>query len=109
MEELIEKIKQALRNLVTLEIITAVGGIKKDGEKAVPDIDFQTDKAMLTRINLLQGDITTVVNESFATGPYAALRDYHEAKVKEGYAIIEKNIAALERLARLAKSELLGS
>ncbi len=106
MPQLIEKIKNALDNLVTLEIITTVGGIKKEGDKFAPDIDLATAKVMLTRIDLLQGDITTTINEAFVSGPLAPLRDFHEAKVKEGYGIVQKNIEALERLARLAKSEL---
>ena len=106
MEDLLDKIKNSLNNLVTLEIVTAVGGIKKEGEKVAPNLDYQNAQMILTKIDLLQGDITTVVNEAFVTGPYSALRDYHEAKVKEGYEIVQKNIATLEQLAKLAKSEL---
>jgi hypothetical protein len=106
MADLLERIKSALDNIVTLEIVTAVGGIKKEGEKVAPNLDYQNAQVMLTKINLLQGDITTVVNEAFVSGPYQALREYHEAKAKEGYEIVQKNITTLEQLAKLAKSEL---
>ncbi len=106
MPELKDRIKDALNNLVTLEIITTVGGIKKEDNKFVPDFDFATAKVMLTRINLLQGDITTTINEAFVSGPLAPLRDFHEAKVKEGYGIVQKNLEALKSLAELAGSDI---
>lgn len=103
--ELADKIKNAIQNLVTLEIITSVGDvILKEGENR-PDIDYSKGpKVIMTRINLLQGDITTVFHEEYVTGKYQVLRDFHTAREKEGYEMVKANIAALEKLWDFAKS-----
>lgn len=62
---------ESLENLVTLEIVTAVGHIRAatedkaaDTEQSFPDIDYNKNpKMILTKINLLQGDIKTVYHE----------------------------------------------
>lgn len=107
-KELKDKIRESIKNLVTLEIITAVGDIRHSAEDSeedsahLPDIDYDLDpKIILTKIDLLQGDIKTVYNEEFVTGKYQALREFHAEREKQGYEIIEKNIAVLERLMSL--------
>ncbi|MDM8552209.1 hypothetical protein QUF72_19140 [Desulfobacterales bacterium HSG2] len=119
------RIMESLENLVTLEIMTAVGYIQagpakapaskngkaahRDGraayrERSFPDIDYGKDpKMILTKINLLQGDIKTVYNEEFVTGEYKSLREFHAAREKEAHNIVMQNIAALERLLRLSR------
>ena len=101
---LMADIKNSLEHLVTLEIITAVGAIKFGGDKG-PDIDYdKAPKMILTKIDLLQGDIKTVFDEEFVTGQYQAWRDFHSAREKEGHQLIQNNIAALERLCGVLKS-----
>lgn len=101
---LMADIKQSLEHLVTLEIVTAVGAIKCDDDHDL-DIDYDKDpKMILTKIDLLQGDIKTVYDEAFVTGPYQALRDLHAAREKEGHQLIQNNIVALERLFQFVKS-----
>lgn len=104
-DELIERIKDALNNLVTLEITTAVGDVALTEGKKAPSIDYSKNpKVIMTKINLLQGDITTVFHEEYVTGQYQSLRDFHAAREKEGYDMIKANIAALEKLLELAAS-----
>lgn len=101
-----ENIKKAINELVTLRIVTAVGEITKD-EKGVPVIDYsQNPRIILTSINLIQGDITTVFHEEFVTGKYQSLQVFHAAREKEGYELIKKNIEVLEKLYEVAKSVL---
>jgi len=103
--ELMEKIKNAVNQLVTLEIITLVGDIALKEGKTSPGIDYSKNpKAILTQINLLQADITTVYHEDFVTGPYQSLREFHAAREKEGYAMVKANIEALKSLLELLKS-----
>ena len=99
-----EKIMESIENLVTLEIMTAVGhvaspaGGSEEG-RSLPDLDYDRNpKMILTKINLLQGDIKTVYHEAFVTGEYQELRAFHSAREKEGYNIVLQNIAVLERL-----------
>jgi hypothetical protein len=71
LNELIDSIKEAMANLVTLEIVTAVGNVKfqpksAEEEKIVATIDYSKEsKAILTKIDLLQGDVQTVFHEEF--------------------------------------------
>lgn len=109
-EDLKRRIRDSLNNLVTLEIITAVGHVrlKPDAESTgendrdYPDIDYERDpKMILTKIDLLQGDIKTVYNEEFVTGNYKDLREFHAEREKEGHRIIMQNISVLEKLLKL--------
>jgi len=113
---LVQKIENALDNLVTLEILTAVGqvqfkpksGSPENAGRNFPDLDYeQNPKVILTKINLLQGDIKTVFNEEFVTGNFQSLRDFHANREKEGYEIVKKNLAALKELYQWVK-DLLG-
>lgn len=105
--EVIERIKNAVNNLVTLEIVTAVGDVALKDGKVSPVIDYSKNPhVMLTRVNLLQGDITTVFHEEFVTGKYQGLRDFHTAREKEGYEMVKANIAALEKLWDFAQKSL---
>jgi hypothetical protein len=110
LDELITKIKKALENLVTLEIVTIVGDVKfqpksdTEKDKIIATIDYSTEpKAILTKIDLLQGDIQTVFHEDFVTGNYTELREFHAAREAQGHDIVEQNLAALEKLFQLAK------
>jgi hypothetical protein len=109
-KDLKTQIKESIKNLVTLEIITAVGHVRfepgaENNRPAFPDLDYERDpKVILTKIDLLQGDIKTVYNEEFVTGNYQGLKEFHAAREKEGYEIIQKNIAALERLLNLVNA-----
>lgn len=109
-QELMDEIKSKISDLVTLEIITAVGEVKfaadpDDSTKVSAVIDTQTPaKAILTKINLLDGDIRTVLDPAFVTGDYKDLQAFHAEREKEGHAIVKANLAALKALFDLAKS-----
>jgi len=112
MKELKNRIREAIENLATLEIMTAVGQVDaggggEGGAFRSPNLDYDADpKVILTKIDLLQGDIKTVFNEEFVTGNYQALRDFHARREQEGYEIVQKNIAAIERLLNLVNANL---
>jgi len=71
-----------MTNLVTLEIVTAVGNVKfqpksAEEEKIVATIDYSKEpKAILTKIDLLQGDVQTVFHEEFVTVGRNNFRNY---------------------------------
>ena len=107
---LITKIKNAMENLITLEIVTAVGDVrfqpKSDAEKdkIIAAIDYTTEpKAILTKIDLVQGDIKTVFHEDFVTGNYTELKEFHATREAQGHDIVKQNQAALDALFQLAK------
>lgn len=76
MDELIQKVEDKLGNLITLEIVTAVGPVTYKPGKTREDagsleIDWQQKKeVLLSRINLLEGDIVTVLPSFFLDGKY---------------------------------------
>ena len=102
MSDLIKTIKDSLENLVTLEIVTAVGrpAVDDDGK---PQVDYAKDLVMFSRINLIDGDITNILDSSFVNGEHQDLRTFHEDQVNEGQQIIRDNLAALKELYELAK------
>jgi glutamate 5-kinase len=98
---LIDSIKQKLSNLTTLEIITAVGAPQLDERGHLKVTHGADSKLMFTQIRLLQGDVVTNVDESFVTGEYAELREFHQARVADGLQTVKDNIAALKQLYQL--------
>ena len=107
-KKLVDRIKEALENLVTLEIVTVVGTDYfkiegRDKKTLIPDIDpSKTPKAIMTKIKLLQGDIQTFIHEDFIAGPFAELKQFHAEREKQGHEMIKSNIAALGALFDLA-------
>lgn len=98
MSTLAERIKQSLANLVTLEIVTAVGPPRPDGSGP----DYAQDKVMSSKINLLEGDITNVIDPAFVTGELESLRAFHEGQVDKGEEIVHNNLKALRELYEMA-------
>jgi hypothetical protein len=103
LDDFLEDIKKAVVNAKTLEITTAVGPITWDAAKQeyVPVADG-TIKAMKTKIDLFEGDVTTQMDAEFATGGLQGLRDYHMKAQSEGRDMVKKNVEALESLFSLA-------
>lgn len=97
------RILDSMEKLTTLEIVTAVGAtpLDKDGN---PLIGLGGDaQVMVSRIRLLDGDITTKMDEAFVTGVHAPLRDFHEEQVRRGMQMVKDNISALGDLYRLLR------
>lgn len=96
-----ESIKQKLKNLTTLEIVTAVGPPKVTADGRL-EPDYKSSNAVLfTQVRLLQGDVVTNIDETFVTGEYQGLRDFHQARVADGLKTVKDNIAALKELYQL--------
>ena len=105
-KDLLEKLEGALNNAVTLEIVTAVGRVKR-GAPATPeegslDLDWENNPVVaLTKINLLAGDIKTVYPEEFVTGPFVDLKSFHAEREKQGHQILQGNLEAIRQLIKL--------
>ncbi len=103
LKDLITKLEGALNELINLKIVTAVGAITGTGKEL--DIDWtQNPKVMLTKIDMIQGDITTVIDPIFVTGEYKELRQFHAEREKQGLTTVRDNIKAIEELYNLAKN-----
>lgn len=106
MSDLTKRITDALSQLLTLEIVTAVGAVepKKPDDTNWPDlVDVANPQMIVTKINMLGGDIRTIFGEPFITGDYKSLVDYHAAREKEAFNIVQSNLAALKSLLQFAR------
>ena len=101
---LYEKIENAVSDLTTLKVVTAVGdvdvsqtAVDENGEKKVVRGEtYQNAKAILSTIDLIDGDISTVMDEAFVNDAgYAGIRDDHLNRVQDAQAIVDKNIKTL--------------
>lgn len=101
------KIMNSIENLVSLEIITAVGQVNVKSDDTV-DKKLNVDcgpntKAIFTKIDMLQGDISTVYDEEFVSGDYQALKQFHALREKEGHEIVRQNIENLKSLLKMIR------
>ena len=103
-QDLIKTISDKLEELTTLEIITAVVAASS-GSKGLEKAEILQDSSdvMCSIINLIEGDITTRIPESFiGDGKYQELRAFHLEREAQGHQIIQDNIKALEALLQFA-------
>ncbi len=101
---LIQDAKNSVNNLKTLEIRTVIGKFKYDAKEKKVDFKEGEVKQILTQIDLLEGDITTLMSDDFLEAPYNQIRDFHAEREKRGQEIIEGNIKALKELINLFQS-----
>ena len=101
---LYDKIENAVSDLTTLKVITAVGNVDvsqtavdQNGEKRVVRAEtYQNAKAILSTIDLIDGDISTVMDEAFVNDAgFVGLRDDHLLRVQDAQAIVDKNLKTL--------------
>lgn len=108
LENLLNEIKEAVADFRELRIVTVVGTTQGNSVKKL-DFKFTGDtKTILTRIDLLDGDTSTIIDEAFITGEFEALREFHARREENAYTIVRTNIAALRELFNLAASLLEG-
>ena len=106
---LLSKIKDSLDNLVTLEIVTAVGSVTQDADSGAPSLDYKNSSEIyMTKVDLLQGDLTTVVPDKSAFTEDNGMMNYHKERVQEAHTIVKDNIKALEQLVALVSSKAMG-
>jgi hypothetical protein len=99
----IDKLKASAEKLITLNITTAVGNAEHDPAAAGSFTVGKDAKIMNSSIDLLQGDITTIIPEAFMEAPYSAIREYHQAREEAGQQIIKENIACIKELLLLVE------
>lgn len=107
--ELYAKIEAAVSDLTTLKVVTAVGDVNISQEVVAVGEDktesrsesYQNAKAILSTIDLIDGDIMTVMDDVFATDEnYASIREDHLERIKDAQDIVDKNINTLKNLVR---------
>ena len=101
-KNLTEIIKDKIDNLKTLEIRTIIGNFKWNEGKKKIDYKEEKVKVIMTQIDLLEGDITTIFSEDFLKEPYDKILNFHAEREKRGQEIIENNLKAVRELFDLA-------
>jgi len=100
---LLEKINHIVTELTRLDVVTVVGAVALTVDSdsnikfALPN--DTAARAIITRVNLVSGDIQNVIHPDFVAGDLASMRDFHSAQVTQGHEVIVNNIKALRELA----------
>lgn len=107
-----DKTLAALENISELKIRTLVGEFEFEPLDGSSKYEIQFKKGgniegMISRINLVLGDIDTEISPKFAT-EYEQLREFHLAKENQAHEIIKKNMEVLKEIAK-AIAELIKS
>ena len=99
-DSFMDTIIKKMKDLRSLQIQTIVGDFKIDPNtnKIIPD---EKAKKIITRIDLLDGDVTTAFSEEFLKAPLNKVREFHAEREKEGHLIIDNNIKAVSSLIKL--------
>jgi hypothetical protein len=107
-DDVLAKLERSLENMVTLEIVTAVGTVQpstRDQQGARNELSMDpAAKLLRTRVDLLQGDITTEMDPAFVTGDYREFRAFHAEREKQALEIVKSNIEAVRALLSLIQS-----
>lgn len=99
----IDKLKASAENLVTLKITTAIGNAEPDPKAPNNYVAAKDAKVMHSSIDLLQGDITTIIPEDFMQPSLSAIRQYHQTREEAGQQIIKENISCIKELVLLVE------
>ncbi|MDQ3186837.1 MAG: hypothetical protein M3Q16_10375 [Pseudomonadota bacterium] len=108
-DELYDKIENAVKNLTTLKVVTAVGDVtisqssvtEGDTTRETRSENYQNAKAILSTIDLIDGDIMPVMDEVFAKDTvYASIRDDHMERIKSAQEIVNQNVQTLLALVK---------
>ena len=102
-KDVLERLMNTAENVATLNITTVVGdaiSVKGKDGYYLPD---KNGKTMHSSIDLLQGDITSIIPDEFLSPPLNTIRQYHQAREDTGRQIIKENIECLMKLVELVK------
>lgn len=103
-----QKVNDKIHDMTHLRIRTIVGDVTKRSASA-RDLDPTPESPMaVSCIDLVDGDITTVIPPRFLEEDYAAVYQLHRDREQQGVEIIHRNIETIKALLVLAKDYLPG-
>src|SRR5215475_287786 len=99
-----QALSDTIQRAVNLRIITVVGDAQVKGslealEVTAPGLTSGTS-AMVTDINLVGGDVTTMISEKLLGADQAELRATHQAAVTQAQQIVQRNAEILVSIAK---------
>ncbi len=96
-KEVLQRIENSIQDLTELKIQTLMGNMEIDSEGNVNLKNEQSVDGIVSKINLVDGDITTQMTETFYKA-YPELVQFHQSREAQGNEIIEGNIMALKTI-----------
>jgi hypothetical protein len=109
-KDILSTLEDALKDLVTLEIVTAVGAVQptpspKPGEsRAAPALDPGA-KVMRTRIDLVRSGVTTEIDPAFVSGEYQSLRQFHADREKLASDMVKGHVETIKSIIQLIQGQ----
>ncbi len=97
---LLQKILSKAEDLATLEILTTVAPIRKTNGQYEADLSGNPP-SILTKIELIEGDIVTAFHKDSLTADLQELRKLHKEREEQGMTIVNERIAAVKELIQL--------
>jgi hypothetical protein len=110
-KDILVMIENAIEELVTLEIVTAVGPVQpappadQGGKLAKPALDPGA-KVIRTRIDILRSGVTTEIDPAFATGDYQGLRQFHAEREKVASDMMKSHVETVKSLIELVEQRI---
>jgi hypothetical protein len=99
---------ELVTSAVNLRIVTMVGDATVTGSAEGPRITMpEGAPSAVTIINLIDGDITSCTSPSMVSGELREIRAVHEAAVRQGQEIVERNVRLLRELIAAGVNEML--
>jgi len=101
-EDLQKKFLKAANEVVNLRITTTVGDVAmvKDAEGAQFQPKVSNSASLYTVVNILQGDMETIIDQSLLSEKFDAIRELHKDREEQAHLIIQKNMETLTELAK---------
>lgn len=102
-QSFLAKLMQAAENLVHLQIVTLVGDVELSGDVDHPQIKFPDnasgpDQVIVTNINLVESDITTVIPPKYENDIDGPIMKYHADQVAQANESMDKKLKLIQSL-----------
>lgn len=101
--EILKKIEDKIEDITVLNIKTVMSPLEIDNEGQVKLPAGENVDGMVSKIDLIDGDISTVIAPSFYE-KYPELVQFHQTKETKGSEIIEANMNALKSIVGIISS-----
>lgn len=102
LDEILQKIENGIQDMTQLKIQTVMGRLEIDDNGQIDFIPGQEIQGIISKIDLIDGDITTQITEKFYE-KYPELVQFHQSREAKGHEIIEGNILALGTIVNTMK------
>jgi hypothetical protein len=101
-EDLQKKFLKAANEVVNLRITTTVGDVAmvKSEEGAEYQPKISNSASLYTVVNILQGDMETIIDQSLLSDKFDVIRELHKDREAHAHSIIKANMETLTELAK---------